>query len=330
MKLNRNNILKKIIVFISAMTVITLLIVNCNITAKSKPTKGVDDNGNTWVYNKKTKTITFKGTKDLEENLMDGHSTEPDWFCWDEEVEHVVIKEGITGLPRGEFSLFTELKTVVLSDTVSYIGDSVFEDCLNLKEVQFSKNLIKIGDYAFAGCEQLKKIEIPKTVSSIGACAFEACSSLTEVIIPESVKKIGFEAFGECTKLKKVELPKSLKVVSEYLFFDSKSLTSVKLPESVTTIYAGAFQESGIKQIVIPKNVKYIKKGDQGNGVFADCKNLKTIEIKSKKIESCFKGAFDGVNTNVVIKVPKSKLKEYKAMFQKSGLSKKVKIKGVS
>ena len=78
--------------------------------------------------------------------------------------------------------------------------------------------------------------------------------------------------------------------------------------------------------------MKYIKIGEwwSEEGIFADCKNLKTIEIKSKKIESCFKGAFDGVNTNVIIKVPKSKLTEYKAMFQKSGLSKKAKIKGVS
>ena len=100
--------------------------------------------------------------------------------------------------------------------------------------------------------------------------------------------------------------------------------------ESVSIIYTDAFQDSGIKQIAIPKNVKYIKKREWGGGVFAYCKNLKIIEIKSKKIESCFKGAFDGMNTNVVIKVPKSKLKEYKAMFQKSRLSKKVKIKGVS
>ena len=87
------------------------------------------------------------------------------------------------------------------------------------------------------------------------------------------------------------------------------------------------YADSGVSQT---PNVKYIKKGEGSDGVFADCKNLKTIEIKSKKIESRFKGAFDGVNTNVVIKVPKSKLTEYKAMFQKSGLSKKVKIKGVS
>ena len=330
LKTSRYNVYKKIIIFIGVIIISTVLMMSHYITAKSKPTKGVDTNGNTWTYNRKAKTLTFKGTKDLEENLMDGHSRGPEWLCWREEAEHVVIKEGITGLPGGEFFLFSELKTVVLPDSVTYIGDSVFEDCLNLEEVKFSKNIIKIGDYAFAGCEQLKKVEIPKKVKSLGECSFEACNSLTEIIIPDSVKKIGLKAFGECNKLKIVELPKNLEVISGFLFYGCENLTKIIIPESVTTIYAGAFQESGIKQIVIPKNVKYIKKGEWSDGVFADCKNLKTIEIKSKKIESCFKGAFDGVNTNVVIKVAKSKLKEYKSMFHKSGLSKKVKIVGVS
>ena len=330
LKTSRYNVYKKIIIFIGVIIISTVLMMSHYITAKSKPTKGVDTNGNTWTYNKKTKTLTFKGTKDLEENLMDGHSAEPDWFCWDIEAEHVVIKEGITGLLGGNFFLFTELKTVVLPDSLTYIGDLVFESCLGLEEIQMSKNIVKIGDFAFGGCEKLKEIRIPEKVREIGIGAFGACSNLTVIEIPDSVKKIGRAAFSECTKLKTVKLPEDLKVVSEHLFYLCENLTDLKIPSSVTTIYAGAFQESGIKQIVIPKNVKYIKKGEWGEGVFADCKNLKTIEIKSKKIESCFKGAFDGVNTNVVIKVPKSKLTEYKSMFQKSGLSKKVKIKGVS
>nr|WP_294491709.1 leucine-rich repeat domain-containing protein [uncultured Anaerosporobacter sp.] len=330
MKSNRNNILKKIIVFISVMTVITLLIVNCDITAESKPTKGVDANGNTWTYNKKTKTLTFKGTKDLEENLMDGHSSEPEWFCWDEEAEQLVIKEGITGLPGGEFDSFTELKTVVLPDTVTYIGDMVFFSCLKIEEIKMSKSIVKIGDFAFEGCEKIKEIRIPSKLIEIGIGAFGDCSNITEINIPNSVKKIGKSAFSGCTKLKTVKLSENLKAVNESLFYGCENLENIKIPESVTTIYAGAFQKSGIKQIIIPKNVKYIKKGDQGKGIFEDCKNLKTIKINSKKIESCFKGAFNGVNKNVVINVPESKLKEYKSMFHKSGLSKKVKIKGIS
>ncbi|WP_310605564.1 leucine-rich repeat domain-containing protein, partial [Anaerosporobacter sp.] len=144
--------LAKIMMLCMVLMALSFLLIEHSISAKAKPTKGVDTNGNTWTYDKKTKTLTFKGTKDLEENLMDGHSSEPEWFCWDEEVEHLVIKEGISGLPGGEFSLFTKLKTVELPDSVTYIGDCVFDSCMNLEQIQMSKNITKIGDFAFDGC----------------------------------------------------------------------------------------------------------------------------------------------------------------------------------
>ena len=106
LKTSRYNVYKNFIIVLGIIIISTVLMMNYNIAAKSKPTKGVDTNGNTWTYNKKTKTLTFKGSKDLEENLMDGHSTEPDWFCWGKEAEHVVIKDGITGLPGENFFFF--------------------------------------------------------------------------------------------------------------------------------------------------------------------------------------------------------------------------------
>ena len=38
-------------------------------------------------------------------------------------------------------------------------------------------------------------------------------------------------------------------------------------------------------------------------------------------------GAFSGISTDTVVKVPASKFKAYKKLFRKKGLSKKVKIK---
>ena len=54
-------------------------------------------------------------------------------------------------------------------------------------------------------------------------------------------------------------------------------------------------------------------------------KNLRLIEIKSKKVKSIAKGSFSGLSSKVVIKVPKSRKKKYTRMLRKSGLEKKVK-----
>jgi hypothetical protein len=55
---------------------------------------------------------------------------------------------------------------------------------------------------------------------------------------------------------------------------------------------------------------------------------IKTITFKNAKLnsKSFAKTTLKGVSTKVVIKVPKKKLKEYKKILQKAGLSKKNKI----
>ena len=79
-----------------------------------------------------------------------------------------------------------------------------------------------------------------------------------------------------------------------------------------------------IKKIVIPSSVVSIE-----NYAFANCKNLKTIEIrttklKNKKISS---KAFKKINKKVVIRVLKKQRKAYKTLLRKKGLSKANKFK---
>ena len=67
------------------------------------------------------------------------------------------------------------------------------------------------------------------------------------------------------------------------------------------------------------------------NYAFANCKNLKTIEIrtmklKNKKISS---KAFKKINKKVVIRVLKKQRKAYKTLLRKKGLSKANKFKAL-
>ena len=93
----------------------------------------------------------------------------------------------------------------------------------------------------------------------------------------------------------------------------------------VTKIKKNAFKNNKkIKKIVIPSSVVSIE-----NYAFANCKNLKTIEIrttklKNKKISS---KAFKKINKKVVIRVLKKQRKAYKTLLRKKGLSKANKFK---
>lgn len=95
----------------------------------------------------------------------------------------------------------------------------------------------------------------------------------------------------------------------------------------VTKIKKNAFKNNKkIKKIVIPSSVVSIE-----NYAFANCKNLKTIEIrttklKNKKISS---KAFKKINKKVVIRVLKKQRKAYKTLLRKKGLSKANKFKAL-
>ena len=139
------------------------------------------------------------------------------------------------------------------------------------------------------------------------------------------------------TKAKKVTIPSevvdangvahTVRTISDGAFKGNKTVTTVTIPKTIETIGANAFKNcTNLKTVTLPTSVEKI-----GNNAFSGCKNLKTITIKSKTLNAnnISKKAFSGIKTGTVIKVPKKKLKEYTKLFQKKGLSKKVKIKGM-
>ena len=298
--------------------------------AKAKPRTGQDENGNTWEYDRKTRTLTFSGTGNLEEFELGCVGSEPEWWCWSDEARHLVVEPGITGLPGEEFMDFRKLKTAELPDTVTSIGHCVFERCRELETIRMPEHLKSIGDDAFDGCLKWNNAWIPDTVTSIGRCAFGSCDSIREIKIPDRVTRIGKSAFTNCKNLETVFLPKKLSVISENLFFGCKKLSEVQLPDSVKKIKEGVFQKSGIVRVEIPDNVTGFYEGDglfkSYYGMFEDCKKLKEVIIRSRKLKSCYKKTFKGMDKNTVIKVPKGCLKKYKKMFQKAGLDKKIRV----
>ena len=124
--------------------------------------------------------------------------------------------------------------------------------------------------------------------------------------------KVQYQGTTDKTK-KTVSIPSTVKVdgvtykvteIGKNTFKNNKTVTKVSVGKNITTIGANAF-----------------------NG----CTKLKTITINTKLLTSknLSKDAFKGITVNTVIKVPKSKLAAYTKLFQKKGLSKKVKIQGI-
>ena len=74
----------------------------------------------------------------------------------------------------------------------------------NLKTIVIPESVTSIGQSAFSDCSSLTSITIPNSVTSIGQGAFQNCSGLTSITIPEGVTSISNYTFGSCSSLKTI------------------------------------------------------------------------------------------------------------------------------
>ena len=111
-----------------------------------------------------------------------------------------------------------------------------------------------------------------------------------------------------------------------------KTIKFIKVPNAirlsgvkyrVTAIDKNAFK--GLKKVTkvrIDTNVKTI-----GIKAFYNCKKIKKVTIRTKKLKKIGKFAFKNINKKATIKVPKKQLKKYTKMLKKSKVKKTVKIR---
>ena len=214
---------------------------------------------------------------------------------------------------NGGFAGCTNLKSIIIPNTVTSIGNDAFSACIRLTSVNYLgtieqwckirfvtdgsnplfyanklylngepltelivPNTIKyISSYSFRGCSSLKSVVISDSVTSIGNEAFAGCSSLESVVIPNSVTIIGDYAFRNCSSLKSVVIPNSVTSIGTSAFEGCSSLRSVVIPDSVTSIEGFAFSGcSSLTSVVIPNSVTSID-----YGVFRNCSSLESITL---------------------------------------------------
>ena len=116
----------------------------------------------------------------------------------------------------------------------------------------------------------------------------------------------------------------NIKIIGKSAFSGCVKLKSVNIGSNVTTIGTQAFYKcSALKKITIPSKVNKI-----GTKAFYKCTNLKSITIKTTKLTTKNVGskAFKGIHSEATIKVPKSKLKAYKKILKKKGISSQVNV----
>ena len=87
------------------------------------------------------------------------------------------------------------LEKVIIEEGVEIIGEQCFYDSPNLITVVIPKTIKRIEKQAFSKCDKLINITFPNTIEEIGEQAFSECLKLENVYISDYVKIIGKQAF---------------------------------------------------------------------------------------------------------------------------------------
>jgi hypothetical protein len=130
-------------------------------------------------------------------------------------LESINLPEGLDSIGDGAFEN-TNLASIEIPSTIKKLDSYIFSGCLKLKSIKVSEGVTFIPSNFASNNVQLERVEIPSTVTSIANNAFTGCISLKSINLNEGLKTIEDEAFWNCS-LETLVLPSTL----EYLGIDA-------------------------------------------------------------------------------------------------------------
>lgn len=184
----------------------------------------------------------------------------------------------------------TALKTIDIPDGIHTIGNYAFAECSNLYNVKIPNSVTIMRDGVFYNCDVLQAIELPENLTTISYQLFFGCDQLRSVNIPNGVEKIGREAFSNCRSLTSIEIPSSVTRICYCAFYYSSLTGNMTVPGSVKTIEGGAFGNTPLTSLELNEGIELIC-----DGAFADTRiGSVTIPKSVTKIEAyAFRGCYN-------------------------------------
>ena len=247
-----------------------------------------------WHYVSGTPTAYYQPTPDkyftFTKNSDGTYTVSPSSAALPSEI---ILPSHHNSVPVTSVSSFkncTNIKKIVIPDSVKTITDSAFKGCTGLTNVVIGNNVTSISNYAFLECTKLPAVTIPEKITYMGWNVFEGCKSLSTVnynaiscssdgyTVQESDGSITVYSIFANSPLQYVNIGPNVQKIPTGLFIDvSESpaflFTNITIPNRVTVIEAGAFKYCRNLQILnVGKGVQIIEPE-----AFSDCPRLVTI-----------------------------------------------------
>lgn len=257
-----------------------------------------------WEYDTATKTLTISGKGDIDD------------------IQYEYNEKYSTGYVQPWIEYSQQIETVIISEGIHSIGSYAFSNHFSLKKIELPKSLFVINDFAFyQSGKKIDSIYIPSEVLAISPSCFhrtDLCSitvdenndfykSVDGVLYDKEMSKLIH--YPSCKNSVSYTLPNSVTEICEYAFTGNSSLRKINLPESLEYIgYDAFFNLYMLEEITIPAKTWYI---DEGN--FNFCDNLKVINVaKDNQSYSSEDGVlFDKEKTKLIIFPSRKNIDEY-------------------
>ena len=219
-------------------------------------------------YNGKKFTVL----KDGEEKLF--KEVYPDKNIKKEATE-IEIKYGTKIINSSAFKSFTNIKDIIIPNSVTEIKEFAFKNCSSLENITIGDDVASIGTEAFYDCKSLKNVNMSKSLNKMGNGVFRNCTSLTSLIFPNNDIEIGEQCFSDCINLENITLSNKTTIIPANMFRDCKSLKEIFLPYTLEEIGPFAFAGcKNLKEINIPKSVSKID-----YYAFQSCELIKNVSL---------------------------------------------------
>ena len=222
----------------------------------------------------------------------------------------------ITAVPYFEEQEVIEVPAYINGKEVKEIANEGFRGFTELKEVILPDTLVSIGERAFYECSNLNRVYIPASVNKCGEAAFRSCASDLYVFIESEEVPNGFYVnnYGDdwYTGIKKYVLSSKGYIEEDSILYsvddeDNLTLTSyeankdgeVNLPTDgkidnyIVTSLGGAFKgDKTLTNVNIPSTVTAI-----GENEFDGCINLEYVpDMEDTDIKTIGSYAFRSTN----------------------------------
>ncbi|MBQ7849144.1 MAG: leucine-rich repeat protein [Clostridia bacterium] len=263
----------------------------------------------------------------------------------------------VTGIGDRAFEGCQELEQVVLPEGVTSVGERAFYSCAALRRVTIPASVKTFGGMAFAGCPQVTllvkkdspahvhaeqmsynctlvdreappvvfhvepageglqlvgyrgrdaRVSVParidgKPVVSVGKKAFSQSAGVTEIVLPEGVTEIADSAFWGCGSLERIVLPGSVRKIGESAFWDCRQLKELTLPDGMTHLETWLLRDCReLRKVKLPAGLRSI-----GNRAFEGCAALEQLDLP-EGLRSIGEEAFVGCVSLHELEIPEN------------------------